>query len=160
MATTVSVQFKAIEPGPLKYKQMVSPLTTAVFRVGRRMLSDYKKTVATWKVKPVFELTSRRSLEAAAVQVMTTNRIYGFLDQGTSVRYATMSSNWESKSRVRVIGSYPGAGRRIGISRWHPQRGIAAREWSIVIENKYRTQFAEAVDEAMHKARIASGHAI
>ncbi len=158
-STNFSFQFYPIRPTALRYSKLISALTTGVFRVGRRMKRDYEKTVATWKVKPQFEMLTQRTSSIASVLVGTDNRIYAYVNNGTSVRYATMTPDWDSKSRVRIIGSYPGRGSRAFISKSHPQRGIAAREWSLVIERKYEREFADAMEQAMGNARIASGHA-
>lgn len=158
-STNFSFKFHTISPGPFRYNRLISALTTGVFRVGRRMKRDYEKTVATWAVRPQFEILTERTSRIASVLVGTDNRIYAYINNGTSVRYATMSKNWESKSRVRVLGSGPGRGRREFVSRFHPQRGIAAREWTTVINRKYERDFRDAMEEAMSRARVASGHA-
>lgn len=159
-STNFSFHFFEISPGPFRYGRLISALTTGVFRVGRRMKRDYDKTVATWKIKPEFEMLTQRTSSIASVLVGTDNRIYAYVNNGTSVRYATMSKNWDSKSRVRVIGSFPGRGRREFVSKFHPQRGIAAREWSQVIERKYERDFRDSMGIAMGEARVASGHQV
>lgn len=159
-STNFSFHFVEIRPGQFRYGKLITALTAGVFRIGRRMKVDYEKTVATWKVRPRFEMLTQRTSSIASVLVGTDNRIYAYVNNGTSIRYATMSKDWDSKSRVHVIGSFPGSGRREFVSKFHPQRGIAAREWSLVIEKKYERDFRDAMNEAMDKARVDSGHAM
>lgn len=157
-STNFSFLFKEITPGPFRYNKLISQLTTGVFRVGRRMKRDYEKTVATWKVKPQFEMLTQRSSSVASVLVGTDNRIYAYVNNGTSVRYATMSYDFDAKSKVRVLGSFPGRGGRAYVNRHQPRRGIAGREWSFVIQRKYERDFRDAMEIAMGEARVASGH--
>lgn len=158
-STNFAFHFQEIRPGPFRYNRLISALTTGVFRVGRRMKRDFERTVSTWKVKPQFEMLTQRSSSVASVLVGTDNRIYAYINNGTAVRYATMSYDYDAKSRVRVIGSFPGRGGRMYVRREQPRRGVAAREWSFVIQRKYERDFRDAMEEAMGEARVASGHA-
>lgn len=159
-SSNFSFHFVEIRPGEFRYGKLISELTTAVFRVGRRMKSDYDKTVSTWAVKPVFEMLTQRTSSIVSVLVGTDNRIYAYVNSGTAIRFATMDHNFEPKSKINVIGSFPGRGGRLFVSRLNPHRGIAGRNWSEVIERKYQKDFVESMDKAMDAAAKASGHAM
>ncbi|TXH17708.1 MAG: hypothetical protein E6R03_03360 [Hyphomicrobiaceae bacterium] len=52
---------------------------------------------------------------------------YYWVGRGTRVRYAHMTSDFEAKTAVRFIGSYPGKGGFLRLGR--PLKGISARSW-------------------------------
>lgn len=110
----------------------------ALKELGEEAKALFEKTVETWRDKPVFRVNELQN----SVTVTTGNRIYSYIDKGTSVRYAVMSDDYNPKTRSRVIGSTGGRGRMIFVSRNHPKPGIQAREFSVVIQERMQRKFA------------------
>jgi hypothetical protein len=72
-----------------------------------------------------------------------------WLDEGTSVRYATMSPDWQSKTRLKWFGSRAGRGRRLYVRRDRPRPGIEARGWSEALILTRKNAFEKAIFEAL-----------
>jgi hypothetical protein len=93
-------------------------------------------------IQTAFELTVR-----------TSNRIYGFINYGTSVRYATMSPDFAAKSQAGFAGAGGGRGGVSFVSRAHPRPGIKARKFDKQIRDKYEqivsAQFRQIVGAAV-----------
>ena len=105
---------------------------------------DFEATTRTWQHRPEFIIdpTGQRG-------VYTGDPIYRFITRGTSIRYATMTPNFQPKSRRRVIGSSPGAGGLAYVSRRIPRPGIQAREWEEAIRDKWRSKFPVLIQRAI-----------
>jgi len=110
----------------------------ALKELGEEAKALFEKTVETWSDKPSFRVNELQN----SVTVTTGNRIYSYIDKGTSVRYAVMSEDFNPKTRSRVIGSTGGRGKMIFVSRNHPKPGIQAREFSVVIQERMQKKFA------------------
>lgn len=66
---------------------------------------------------------------------------YKFLDRGTSVRFAQLSSNWGSKTTPNSLVSGAGSGFVTYIDTNRPQPGIEARNWSQIIVDTETPKF-------------------
>lgn len=75
-----------------------------------------------------------------------------WLDQGTRVRYATMSGNWQSKTRQRWFGSGRGRGHVLFVRRKYPRPGIEARGWSESLTLTRKNAFQKAVLAGLKRA--------
>lgn len=122
----------------------------ALSELGDEAKELFEKTVETWEDKPVFTAKMQKN----SVAVTTTNKIYTYIDKGTSVRYATMSPDFAPKSRVRVIGANRGRGRMVFVSRNHPKPGIEAREFSVIIQERMQKKFSSRFQKVI-KSYIA-----
>lgn len=100
---------------------------------------DLGVTVQTWKTRPEFKIDKVRGERV----ISTDNLIYKFVSGGTRVRYATMSRDFVPKTRANWIGSGPGRGRRLFVSRKHPRPGIKARRFPQAIIKKWGPRFPE-----------------
>lgn len=102
----------------------------AAAALGRRAIRLFRSTVRTWRNKPQFDLETNASANAIEVLVGTDDKIYGYIDRGTSVRYAIMSRDFAAKTTPGSLQSRPGRGGAVFISRQHPRPGIKARDFS------------------------------
>ena len=100
-------------------------------------------TTSTWEgSKPAFEVVAEpRGFLIGPVD----NGGQGFLkwlwlEQGTSIRYATMSDGFRPKTSPRVVQAVVGAGGAQYVNVRRPRPGIEAREWrqTIVEEHNQR----------------------
>jgi hypothetical protein len=107
-----------------------------------------------------FEIVSDLNPSGPEILVGTEDKIYKFVDEGTSIRYATMTPDFEPKTVKRVIGSGRGRGGLMYVDTRRPRPGIEAREFSKTIEEKHQPRFKRQMEKAMRQARKVSGHAI
>lgn len=129
----------------------VDEMTRAVKDFGEQyIIPAFRETTRTWKEHhPAFHWKISRSDNFFRMEVVVTDRIYRFLNDGTSIRWAIMSKDWESKTAPGWIGSGPGRGRVTwrGRNRYLeeqgllPKQGIDARNWTGLIEEEYRDRF-------------------
>lgn len=169
--------FKSIKPAT-KFRSSTfrDSFRQEAIRMSGPIVKDFDKTVATWKEedKPEFESIVKvgnlaggklakqvmGSASGVSLEVSTDSAIYLYLDEGTEVRYATMSKDFQAKTRPRFIGSRRGRGRRLFVSKKHPRPGIKAREFTKTIAKKWTTPFRQRMDKALKDAAAKSGHSI
>lgn len=136
-------------------------------KLNKDIKKDFTLTVGTWDHKPRF--TSRVNVSQGLIEGHTrTARMHGgkppeliyyFLNQGTKVRFAKLTEDFEPKSRVRVIGSFPGRGGLDSVD--HIGRpGIKARRWNEAIATKHKARLAFRLRVALRNGAKASGHAL
>lgn len=158
--------FKAIKPSTLKIDVFRLESLNAMRKTGTKIRADFRKTTATWKGDaPDFEEVISLTAPGPTLVVGPTGSDHGaakwrWLDEGTAVRYATMSPDWASKTTPKVIGSGSGAGKVLYVKKDQPRDGIEAREWTVVITEKWRKPFKADQEQALSRARKKSGHAI
>lgn len=114
--------------------------------VAKNIKIDFDVTTQTWRTRPEFTIDKSDGRRL----VSTADDIYRYLDQGTSVRYATMSGDFAPKTRGGYIGSNAGRGGMVRVSRLHPRPGIQARGFAAAIQKKWDSQmqaiFQRAID--------------
>lgn len=95
----------------------------------------------TWENHRVtFSRELRREANRIYNVVYANSDVYFWLNYGTSVRYAVLSSDWASKTSVGTLTANSGSGRMVGLSR-KAKRGIDARKWTEVVAAKLQPQF-------------------
>lgn len=136
-------------------------------KLNRDIKKDFEATVRTWEGKPRF--TSKVNVSEGLIEGHTrTARMHGgkppeliyyFINQGTKVRFAKMTEDWQPKTRVRVIGSFAGRG---GLERVDniARPGVKARKFTEAIATKHRARVAFRLKVALRNGTKASGHAL
>lgn len=114
---------------------------------------DFQVTTATWNHKVVFNVMKKKGIR----HIFTEDKIYFFLNFGTSVRYATMSLNFRPKSRPGAIRSNKGRGGVLFISKARPRPGIKARKWDEAIQQKWDKEFPTQIQRAIDSAISGRG---
>jgi hypothetical protein len=142
---------KVIKPKKLDVAAIRVELEKAVTWEGEAIRKEYEKTTRTWHHKPVFEVLPEVSNTEVSVLVGTDDKIYLFLDEGTKVRYATLSRDWQSKTTPGIIGSGPGRGRVLFVSKKRPRPGIKARRFTPTIQSRRKRPFQQAMLAATKK---------
>lgn len=166
------VVFKSIKPGT-KFKSSIFRDKTRqqAERLAPKIKSDFEKTTRTWVNKPLFEqqvsvgrpavnglLGSGANKTGVSLEVFTRELIYKFIDEGTRVRYATMSPDFQAKTVPQLIGSRKGKGRLLFVNKNHPRPGIKKREFTVILHRKWQSQFRAEMQRALNEGAIASGH--
>lgn len=157
------VTFKPILPDKFNSSAFTKAFEIAVKEQTIINDNEYKKTYRTFSHKPTF--TQKYKTTATEISGITetsgdgsTENPYPFVERGTSVRYATMTSDFSPKTRTRIIGSSRGRGGKLFVSKKHPRPGIKAREFSQEIAKRQQPKFAKRVKVAMIKGAKESGH--
>lgn len=130
----------------LDTEAMLRAIENTLDGAARDIKIDFDVTTQTWRDRPEFTIDKSEGRRV----VSTDNEIYGYLDQGTSVRYATMGPDFAPKTRTGFIGSNAGRGGVVRVSRLHPRPGIQARKFADTIQKKWQPQmqviFQRAID--------------
>ena len=145
------IETKVIKPKKIAIDAIRIELEKAVTWEGDAILKEYEKTTQTWQHKPEFEVLPEVSDTEVTVLVGTDDKIYKFIDEGTRVRYATLSKDWQSKTKPGIIGSVPGRGRVLFVSKKRPRPGIEARRFTQIIQSRRKRPFQRAMIKAMKK---------
>ena len=154
---------KAIKPSRLKDDKMRLELLNGMHKVGREAVKEYAKTYATWANKPEAEyIISLQQPGPTMVAGIGGNpdaaKHWRYVNEGTSVRHAVMSSDWKSKTVPNIIGSFAGEGEVVFVSKKINLPGIKARNFDKIIEKTMTPIFKREMEQAMRDARNASGH--
>lgn len=159
----MTLLFKAVKPKKLKKDVFRTEFLTALKDMERQIVREFQKTTQTWQGdKPTFEGELEISNDGLALLVGPTGNTKGaqkwqWLDEGTKVRYATMSQDWVSKTKPGVIPSGAGKGRLLFVSKKHPRPGIEKRGWTVMITKLYKSRFKRRMEQAMRDAKKKSG---
>lgn len=167
MGQTASIRFKAIRPRktPAYRDNIEREVHEALEEEGEITLRLFERTTRTWVSKPEFKIEVEKppykgtgGIRRASVKVFTDDPTYFFLNYGTRIRWAIMSSDFIPKTTPRIIGSKVGAGGVVVVGRKYmqahnipPQPGIQAREWTTEINKRRSKQFHKKMDAAIRR---------
>ena len=144
-----AIQFRAIKPSLLRPAEVRGRVLTTLQKYQRLMLKDIALTTATWvDHHPSFKTVIAYKMGDAVATVYTEDEIWGYLNRGTSERWAVMSRDWQSKTTVGQLSSGPGAGHVAVRGKKHmksPMQGIDARNWTFLLQDKYANDFANDI---------------
>lgn len=129
-------------------------------KLSKEALKNYQKTVATWEVKPEFQVMTEVSGSRASFLIGTDDPIYRYVDFGTrphiirarNAPYLVFRVGGKPKTRPGILQSGPG---RPG-TRWvrvkevhHP--GIRKRGFTEIIEKKIDNKLTDTVTAEVDK---------
>ena len=159
------IMTKAVKASRMKVDAFRLEALNALRKTGTGVRRDYRKTTRTWKGdKPKFEQLVSLSGDGPTLVIEVTGGKgalkWFWLDQGTEVRYATMSSDWISKTRPGRLRTVRGRGVMLFVSKSHPRDGIKPRYWTAIIVKTWTPRLKRNIEAAMRRARDKSGHAI
>jgi len=142
---------KTFPSAVLSSNKMKGTILSTMQKLEKDVLKDFESTSATWRHKVDYEHSVGYSGGNAVIYVKTGDEAWNYLDEGTSVRFATMEYGFVSKTNPHVIGSKTGWGHRAYVSRKTPRPGIKARKWSDDIFDKYFDILQLALDQAIQR---------
>ena len=143
--------------------QFVNGLANWLIDVGR----DFRRTVQTWDDKPTWTRDIKRKADKMEARWVTladsarpanANIIYRFITRGTSIRYATMTSDFIPKTQVRVLDSGMGHPGLAYVSKRFPRAGIKGRQWEELIKEIHEPRLKRTMEKALRDAVRQSGH--
>ena len=154
-------RLKAILPSksvtPAVYTKHMKEAAT---RTGTIVKAQYSRTVRTWRNKPTFTTTTSITNGRISTNTGTDNEIYGYINNGTSVRYAVMTPDFVSKTEPRIVNSRAGAGGFSHFSFQNPRPGIQARQYDVTIAKEQAKNIAKILQEEIDRAVVESGQAL
>jgi hypothetical protein len=150
-------QVKAIKAKPMRLKEVRLELLNALRAEGKENEKLLEQTWATWKGdKPKAETLIGLTTKDASVLTGPNGsedalNKFKWLDEGTCVRYATMSQDWKSKTTPGKLKSGRGRGRMLFVNKRRPRPGIKARGWTELIQKRRRRPFTNAMIKAKNR---------
>lgn len=155
-------QFKAVKPKSLSLPQVRARILNALKDEQKYAVSLLNETTASWNSKPVMRgMISYAGGNAAMVVGPTGNdhdvNKWVWLNEGTRVRYAALSRDWQSKTAPGRLRSGPGRGHVVARGyKAGRHRGIQARKWSDQINKMMRKTFHRKIQRAISEGIRAS----
>lgn len=107
------------------------------------------KLTSTWRHDPNIQYKIERTSDEISITVWTDDNIFFWVDQGTSIRYATMSKDFVPKTSPGSLRSGVGAGYLDHVDRNDPKPGIEARYFMKTLFDKYEKPFNNRVMKSM-----------
>lgn len=153
-------QFTVITAKPVNIQAMMDRVISGVEDTIKDAEQDFQKAIRTWRDKPKFAKTFKRSAQFIEGEISSDNAVLRFVSGGTRVRYATMTPGFVAKTVPGWIGSRPGQGGMLFINKRRPRPGIKARGFDKTIAKKLAPYFFRRMMIAMQQAAQVSGHAI
>lgn len=160
----MAFQLKVIKARKMNIKAFRDVIFRELKAQGKATEKEFDKTVATWSGdKPSFESITDITKGDASVLTGPTGstkalRKFKYLDEGTAIRWALMSSDWKSKTKPGKLKSGRGKGRPVLIGRRAmqkrnipPRPGIEAREWTPLIQKRRKPKFTRGMVSAMQR---------
>lgn len=129
-------------PIPLRNRKLFdisagnSALDKALDTLANKAKDNLEKPASTFNERVEFTIKRKRNGRI----ISTTSRVYKFLNEGTRVRYATMTKDFSPKTRVGSFSSSTGRGGVIFVSRNHPRPGIQARGWTPIVAREIQAE--------------------
>lgn len=156
----------AILPGKFDPDAFSREIIAEADKLNKEFMKDFQRTVDTWNHKPVFRESVLVQQDLIVGHVRTAKifgkspeLIYYFISEGTRVRFAKMTQDFEPKTRVRVLDSFPGAGGLDSVDVRFPMPGIQGRKFNEAIADKHRARMRFRMRVAIVRGVKASGHA-
>lgn len=161
----MAIKFLVISPKKLNTQVFKAALRNAVQKEIKAADKEFAKTYRTFRHKPDFKQSFDETPSTIEGATLTsgegsTDNPYPFVTKGTSVRYATMTPDFEAKTTPRIIDSRTGKGGIAYIDTRKPRPGIEAREFEEEIAKAEQPKFRERAQAALNEAAKKSGHAI
>jgi hypothetical protein len=115
------------------------------------IVNEFGKTTKTWSWDVPFHHKVDWSGDTLEITVYTEDTIYGFVNNGTGIRYATMTEDFSAKTIPGHIGSYHGSGGLAYVNKKVERPGIVARSFDETIADENWEYITEKMQDAMEK---------
>jgi len=147
-----SILYKYIPLPPIRTKHVEGVILGQVSKYGRAMKSDFEALVSTWRHNPGFKMTIGYKGGDLFASVTTEDPIFGYLNDGTGVRYATMTDDFIPKTTPGALSSGSGQGGVQYVNRKIPRPGIEARHFTTQMRERYERAFIQDVENEIMNA--------
>lgn len=153
------VEIFAIIPKKMNIDLYRSVVVGALIKEGQAIQKSYKRISNSFETPVAYDAKIKTIGFETSITISTSDKRMVFLDLGTDIRWAVMSSDFSPKTTVRQISSRRGSGGAVirgrnamqsrGIA---PRPGIKAREFSITIAKQRKKPFQTNVQRALNRA--------
>jgi len=138
---------RAIEKNILKTNE------GAAQQLGKRGVGLLEDLTSTWKHSVDFNVEVEGNRDGIAVLIGTDDKVFKFLDEGTKVRRAVMSTNFKAKTKTGSLQSGAGRGGVVFISKKISLPGIKARKFSKQVVDKLEQEAEQIFNKALKRVR-------
>ena len=156
----MTARFKPILPRKFNSKALSSTLQSEVSAFSNDARNNLLRPTATWNTPSKFQIQTTTTRARIRVLIFTEDNKYRFLDQGTRVRYATMTPNFSPKTRPNTLSASSGQGSVAYVDRGRPRKGIQARNFVEQVKEIQEPKLRVRFNNAFRIGAIRSGHAI
>lgn len=149
-----------IKKDVINIKQLLGVIAGVNLETAKSVRTDLQKTTRTWKTKVLFTIEIGKDGTGSAT-VYTNNEIYAYVNYGTKPhiirprngRFLTFYTPFKAKTRVRFLGSGNGSkGNNFVLTKEVHHPGTEAREWDIVIAEKWTQPHADKMQRRITNA--------
>jgi len=153
----VDITATSFTPGSLSVREVVGTvLAEFQHKQGPKAVALYERTTRTWNDPPGFESHFKFSGgEAVLWTVITGTDLeiwkWIWLDEGTSVRHAILSDNWQSKTQPGFLDARGGQGHVVAVNKNYLGKGIDPREFAEQIAKEMEKTFADDIQAAVDR---------
>lgn len=155
----MNIKFGVIVPKSMNIAAYKSGVENALRLEGNTIEALYKDVSDGFSEPASYDKKLSKSGTRWEMRVSTRDKRMVYLDQGTDIRWAVMSSDFKPKTRKRRLSSGGGSGRTIIRGRGAmqsrniaPRPGVEAREFSEEIVDQRKDRFPERVQNAIDLA--------
>lgn len=157
--------FKVILPKKFNEKEVLESFRVAIEDTIEEADKEFFRTYATFRHQPTFEQDFDESSSKIEGVTETSgdgdrDNPYPFVERGTSVRFATMTSDFVAKTKPGVLSAGSGRGDVLYIDKRRPRPGIKARNKEKIIVKTMKSRFPKIVNINLAIGVKKSGHEI
>lgn len=138
---------------------MMDGMEKVALSIGEQHIKQRERVIAEWRgeVPSWSRQVDREGQARMFLFVFMGGHHFGimkwkWLDQGTSIRFATMTRNFRAKTRVGVISSRPGRGGVHYVDRASPRPGIQARLFDKTISSRLDPRLEQRLNTTILRA--------
>ena len=142
---------KAIPPRLLKLNTIRGQILSALRVSEKEMKFALELTTATWNHPVTFESHIQYRGGDLVIVAWTKDYVWQLLNRGTSIRYATMTDDFQPKTKRGFLGSFRGQGGMAFVNKKRPRPGIKSRDWTIIAVRKYQKSFNARIGIAIFR---------
>lgn len=148
-------KIRPIKPKPMKLNVLKDATEKGLDRGAKIVQKSFQETMGTFKRKHPVRINRRKAYRFIWVD----DRVYSFINYGTSIRWAVMSSDWRSKTRPGSIRPRSGRGKPVVIGRRamtrrgiSPKPGIRARRFDKAIVERDAPKVHRVIKDDLAKS--------
>lgn len=145
----MSIGLKAIKPGKFEPKHFYKEMIKAAEKLSKDAEKQFKETTKGWKTKVKWHIEIRIRQSEIRTQVYTTNKIYGYVNDGTKAHIIRPKKKRALKWEGADGPIFSAHAHHPGFKGYHHDKRIAKD-----IQDKYPKWQTEAIN----KAAKLSGH--
>lgn len=151
------VRFTPILPKKANVGDLRQGVRRAAGRTNQLVTQQFERTTRTWRNKPRFTSKIEETGTSIIADTGTESEIYGYVSNGTSIRYAVMTPDFVSKTVPHVVSSRAGAGGLSHFNFRQPRPGIEARRFDDAIVRQQTRTIQRILQEEIDRAVKESG---